>query len=112
VRGEHVPWFIVPAGVTGSSPRAWGAYHQHDAAHVISRFIPTCVGSIWFMTVMMLLAAVHPHVRGEHLQFRSKVVRYRGSSPRAWGASPDVDGDGAFLRFIPTCVGSIRWSRA
>ena len=55
-------------------------------APVVTRFIPTCVGSIRRCPPWAQPEAVHPHVRGEHNRI---LVGFRfgsGSSPRAWGA--------------------------
>ena len=54
-----------------------------------------------------IVAAVHPHVCGEHSSsFGHKLISL-GSSPRVWGTFhpfTDIISKG---RFIPTCVGNI-----
>ena len=95
-------------GTTGSSPRAWGEWPKSPSAPVLSpvhphlrganlqglcppgryvRFIPTCVGRI----------------TGSLIRLRPK----GGSSPRAWGESPDHPQILLGHRFIPTGVGRI-----
>jgi len=88
VCGEHVHQHICISLYFGSSPRVWGTCPAgHTTVH-IKRFIPTCVGNIWASPQRKRLAAVHPHVCGEH-------------SP-TWGGGIIVN------RFIPTCVGNMR----
>ena len=87
VRGEHTAHRNSGHAASGSSPRAWGAYFGKKIRGFPLRFIPTCVGSISLAAWAMALAAVHPHVRGEH-----------GVGPRL---PPPL------WRFIPTCVGSM-----
>jgi len=107
VRGEHEVDAVGRQHQPGSSPRAWGASGVRRLIGSVSRFIPTCVGSITGPARAAAGSSVHPHVRGEH----APTVRPRpcppGSSPRAWGALPPASVRQRFRRFIPTCVGSI-----
>ena len=51
-------------------------------------------------------ATVHPHVRGEHIQWYLSGDIENGSSPRAWGTQISLYLDIRTHRFIPTCVGN------
>ena len=106
VRGEHIRIGLQTMHDGGSSPRAWGTQHCEFALCDQSRFIPTCVGNTMTCKPASDTGAVHPHVRGEHVQWYLSGDIENGSSPRAWGtlALPDIL-DHA-LRFIPTCVGN------
>ncbi len=53
------------------------------------------------------LAAVHPHVCGEHALPSGDNDLAPGSSPRVWGTSLWLKANWTPLRFIPTCVGNI-----
>jgi len=60
--------------------------------------------------------AVHPHVRGEHVDDLGAAHFVAGSPPRAWGACKHTPGPWLAVRFTPTCVGSMsppeRWRGA
>ena len=73
----------------GSSPRAWGRWRSL----AVSRF--TC--------------SVHPHVRGADWIWIPQQASICGSSPRAWGRWALQQHRKLITRFIPTCVGQIRW---
>ena len=66
VRGEHLRPGSLPGIVSGSPPRAWGAFSRLQRGILCRRFTPTCVGS-------MLQDQVGQYCRV-------------GSPPRAWGA--------------------------
>ena len=76
------------------------------------RFIPTCVGNIRPPFAHSLALPVHPHLRGEHANWRGSPRPYHGSSPPAWGTSGLCRTWTYLTRFIPTCVGniSVRWT--
>jgi len=61
-------------------------YSAHTANQQV-RFIPTCVGNIYFCAHLGSFQPVHPHVCGEHARRLLDVLAGR--------------------RFIPTCVGNI-----
>ncbi len=71
------------------------------------RFIPTCVGTVFFEMRHAVLVKVHPHVCGDsainHAVIRSKF----NSSPRVWGQCTIVMLWIVNGRFIPTCVGTV-----
>ena len=108
VRGEHTEGDPEVQIMIGSSPRAWGACGCALGDVDNLRFIPTCVGSIAFGFALERLEAVHPHVRGEHINADITSLSATGSSPRAWGASTANSAADSADRFIPTCVGSIK----
>ncbi len=72
------------------------------------RFIPTCVGNTAANYCETQIAAVHPHVRGEHHPSETLDVLKHGSSPRAWGTQLKQVPDSRNARFIPTCVGNTK----
>ena len=57
----------------------------------LERFIPTCVGFMFYVDEVLPGDTVHPHVRGVYL----RKMRRRPCT----------------VRFIPTCVGFIRLGR-
>ena len=72
------------------------------------RFIPTCVGNMIFLALVLLLETVHPHVCGEHPPGLNLVSQSIGSSPRVWGTFLCENLRPLNGRFIPTCVGNIQ----
>ena len=106
VRGEHVSTWRCILTCPGSSPRAWGTPLTFNTLSIFHRFIPTCVGNTPLRYIVVVLAAVHPHVRGEHLDNRSYRTGNSGSSPRAWGTLLGQTQGEEYTRFIPTCVGN------
>ena len=83
-------------GVNGSetAPPRLVPVHPHvrgvnfvnsDAARVIRRFIPTCVGLIGTRQRCHYAFSVHPHVRGVNVYGTGTKMPVGGSSPRAWG---------------------------
>ena len=91
----------------GSSPRVWGTCRQCHSGYAHARFIPTCVGNIPPCLAASIMAAVHPHVCGEHKSSHRKTHRNAGSSPRVWGTYSVWQGVSLDGRFIPTCVGNM-----
>ncbi len=111
VCGEHKqrPAQIRPA--MGSSPRVWGTSNEAFVQLGRLRFIPTCVGNMRITQRSSSRRAVHPHVCGEHCPQSSHLFPLPGSSPRVWGTSLHGFQAGIPARFIPTCVGNIKYSR-
>ena len=107
VCGEHSSSYHGNAPLDGSSPRVWGTSHIRVEQRRLSRFIPTCVGNIDCQACRSRELPVHPHVCGEHADFREFAFCYTGSSPRVWGTFLFVDSVCHFIRFIPTCVGNM-----
>ena len=92
----------------GSSPRVWGTFVVVIDDDPRRRFIPTCVGNIPLCRAASSMAAVHPHVCGEHIGKSTISIINYGSSPRVWGTSTHQHSQLLSLRFIPTCVGNIK----
>ncbi len=129
MRGEHVSAFclsLFPSGSSphawgtceirditfpdiGSSPHAWGTCNPAAILEAAGRFIPTCVGNMLRERVGGEPLGVHPHMRGEHNVSLSGAQREVGSSPHAWGTFRGASLRGRSGRFIPTCVGNIKF---
>ena len=107
MRGEHLLSVFLFLPRAGSSPRAWGTSSSICLASPGIRFIPTCVGNISPVWGYDVIVAVHPHVRGEHINGDGFSGVGDGSSPRAWGTFPTLRIPTRGFRFIPTCVGNI-----
>ena len=106
VRGDGpLPVYAVDP-VSGSPPRAWGRLWRGQASTYSYRFTPTCVGTAGISSAIVLLLAVHPHVRGDGLQFLPFPQQGSGSPPRAWGRRHTPAYRQLELRFTPTCVGT------
>ncbi|KUK47127.1 MAG: Uncharacterized protein XD74_2274 [Actinobacteria bacterium 66_15] len=93
-------------GNSGSSPRAWGTHILFRRAHVLHRFIPTCMGNALIRLQRRIRLTVHPHVHGERPPGEGPPARSCGSSPRAWGTRISRRRSGRGWRFIPTCMGN------
>ncbi len=90
----------------GSSPRPWGTPKQPAWCRRSRRFIPTSVGNTQYAQPPSARHAVHPHVRGEHIEKRGDDYTVDGSSPRPWGTLSATRRAVWFYRFIPTSVGN------
>ena len=86
VCGEHYGFMSGILWGRGSSPRVWGALSVVVGLSMITRLIPTCVGSTTPMPITGKAIAAHPHVCGEHERLRREGFTFVGSSPRVWGA--------------------------
>ena len=106
VRGEYQGIKAGSYGADGSSPRAWGIPRPGRGHLGHGRFIPTCVGNTATPGDELLVATVHPHVRGEYAIWTAWSSRPAGSSPRAWGIHKGGGLMHTGTRFIPTCVGN------
>ncbi len=109
VCGEHAQTGAIAGRVRGSSPRVWGTCLERVFDIVDRRFIPTCVGNITRNSPPMTLNTVHPHVCGEHVRLLRGLKPKVGSSPRVWGTSRSDPRRPGAARFIPTCVGNIKF---
>src|SRR3990172_8422105 len=108
MRGEHTRATAGTTQQAGSSPHAWGACLAPPGGYPAPRFIPTCVGSRLPLGGERAGTTGHPEVRGEHTGMSNLADDIDGSSPRAWGALLEIVRGQPLVRFIPTCVGSIR----
>ena len=107
VRGEYIQCVEYAPPENGSPPRAWGRHAVPLRTSSISRFTPTCVGSIADGHAARILPSVHPRVRGEHVRSSMRLSLPSGSSPHAWGTSHQARRASRHDRFTPTCVGNI-----
>ena len=105
VRGAHTKVSRTTSRTGGPSPRAWGSRQHgvHAPSHL--RSIPTCVGLTGQQPFESSPTAVHPHVRGAHVNSSSSIPRPNGPSPRAWGSLTEMRPERRPRRSIPTCVG-------
>ncbi len=95
-----------PAG--GSPPRAWGQWHQNIENFIDLRFTPTCVGTIFTGTVSSSAKnGSPPRAWGQLVSSFFICLFSFGSPPRAWGQCHVKGVKRAFLRFTPTCVGTM-----
>ena len=105
IRGCTIAWFSSFVSF-GSSPRPWE--YDGKCAPVVPgvRFIPTSVGTTFYLFYFGVENPVHPHIRGEYSVIASSKVFESGSSPHPWGIpliNPCMD---CLFRFIPTSVGN------
>ena len=85
MRGEYHAAIGIMHTTHGSSPHAWGIHLDHATQHILSRFIPTCVGNTPYKEDKKHGYSVHPHMRGEYSTGRVSLAVTTGSSPHAWG---------------------------
>ena len=90
----------------------WGTFDPVAGSGTTLRFIPTCVGNIPFRGGPFRGEPVHPHVCGEHSVRPCGPRPISGSSPRVWGTSGIKERVTPHMRFIPTCVGNMRFKHA
>ena len=71
--------------VFGSSPRVWGQVNYSGGKTLITRIIPTRVGTRSFLLPYLENKGDHPHACGD--KFKNHVIgaKDEGSSPRVWG---------------------------
>ncbi len=106
MRGEHDDTRLMLIDWGGSSPHARGTLLALKPAFPPLRFIPACAGNTTGSVNFSRNTAVHPRMRGEHLQRNtSRVVSY-GSSPHARGTHTAPRVQAAAGRFIPACAGN------
>ena len=107
-RGEHFSSAVESEYMAGSSPQARGTHHDIDRTHCSARFIPAGAGNTRPTYTRLVLAAVHPRRRGEHICTTSGITPAAGSSPQARG-TPDTGADLPLrTRFIPAGAGNTR----
>ena len=105
--GEYGEVRRLVSHTSGSSPRLWGVCLRRLILDVLSRFIPTPVGSIVLAAGQRHRSPVHPHACGEYAAPTDLNAAAIGSSPRLWGVCEEYNGATVGNRFIPTPVGSI-----
>ena len=106
-RGEHSASCLCSSPVYGSSPRSRGTFASIALTRHCCRFIPALAGNITQWTYNAKQYSVHPRARGEHLAYRSRPIRSRGSSPRSRGTYNGPIGAMIPYRFIPALAGNI-----
>ena len=73
------------------------------------RFIPTCVGQMFFLAADHRVISVHPHVRGADDLLDVQSGKAHPVHPHVRGADVNVQSAEIIIqRFIPTCVGQMR----
>ncbi len=90
----------------GSPPRVWGL-HEGDAEWMREkRFTPTRVGTTGSRVCISTRSPVHPHACGDYFILGAFSFTAFGSPPRVWGLLNHYPGNGEFIRFTPTRVGT------
>src|SRR5262249_15771666 len=84
--GKSLSCTAAVTAVNGSPPRAWGSLERLAPYGGAARFTPTRVGKSDGISVIILIASVHPHARGEVAHLPSSLLPLNGSPPRAWGS--------------------------
>ncbi len=90
----------------GLSPLARGTQRGLMSALNHHRFIPAGAGNTTGRMRITGTAAVYPRWRGEHFLGNDVICSSHGLSPLARGTHPEINGDGAFTRFIPAGAGN------
>ena len=90
----------------GSSPRVWGQAYSISCPSVVSKIIPTRVGTSPINSAEFIKRRDHPHACGDKLQKGRLRSLLKGSSPRVWGQAITKVPCGAVLGIIPTRVGT------
>ena len=85
MRGDNLTLLPIPRPGAGSPPHAWGQYDLFHRHRFRVRFTPTCVGTMVRLLLLLVLSAVHPHMRGDNYGRRSRFHTTDGSPPHAWG---------------------------
>ena len=106
IRGEHKDNLGFQLVVFGSSPHPWGTHRHRSLLKFRLRFIPTSVGNTRLRSLNRPSTPVHPHIRGEHLNYGFLRVVMCGSSPHPWGTQCAACCRQISHRFIPTSVGN------
>ena len=90
----------------GSSPRVWGQDSQSHKAERKARIIPTRMGTSSSFSEIYFSFQDHPHAYGDKSVAFLLVTQYKGSSPRVWGQVTKKITVLAFMRIIPTRMGT------
>ena len=104
--GEHQFLECTNDGISGPSPRGWGAPGYMGDSRRSNRTIPTRVGSTHSWRSVVPCRADHPHAGGEHRDDPFESADSGGPSPRGWGARHRLERIAVAHRTIPTRVGS------
>ena len=110
MRGDNQFNLLVQGHHHGPSPRAWGQLLWAVIIILMTRTIPTCVGTTSAFFVPFFSKTDHPHVRGDNYHTQAKHMLPHGPSPRAWGQRKTPPSCYVAPRTIPTCVGTTKSS--
>ena len=105
--GEHDRAIRRNPVIPGSSPHVWGTLTPCNWSGPQTRFIPTRVGNISTLPLILSNSTVHPHTCGEHTGDDHEDRYVFGSSPHVWGTYRYSFKHLYSFRFIPTRVGNI-----
>ena len=102
---KYLPLHCGPM-MTGSSPRVWGQAPLMRCTGMLSRIIPTRMGTRKENSMIISEVQDHPHAYGD--KFRVKLLDFCkvGSSPRVWGQVTEPPPERAVVRIIPTRMGT------
>ncbi|EEP20759.1 hypothetical protein BIFANG_03329 [Bifidobacterium angulatum DSM 20098 = JCM 7096] len=106
VCGEHLPSFLLPSFIAGSSPRVRGTPGGALVDLRMTGIIPACAGNTLACCVLRAWARDHPRVCGEHGHFSHMTCPSVGSSPRVRGTQIQHASHGRIHRIIPACAGN------
>ena len=106
-RGDNLETASKRRCTIGSPPRAWGQFWLALRGAQTQRFTPTGVGTMNSGVRGRMLAAVHPHGRGDNHTSARTHLQCLGSPPRAWGQCRFPRALERLVRFTPTGVGTI-----
>ena len=67
MRGDNRCEVDARRGNDGSPPHAWGQFSLQSALLLVSRFTPTCVGTMGGRCGPIVRRPVHPHMRGDNV---------------------------------------------
>ena len=90
----------------GSSPRVWGQARLRQSVKLLSRIIPTRVGTRLISQAQNTTYWDHPHACGDKKRGKNIILYDWGSSPRVWGQDESFKLPVEKLRIIPTRVGT------
>ena len=85
MRGERDEAVGLHAGNLGSSPHARGTLHRNGLLHAPFRFIPAYAGNAAARRLRPGPSSVHPRIRGERAEGRTRLKISHGSSPHTRG---------------------------
>ena|GEM_PF-2003101 len=105
VRGENPPINLACTQPKGTSPRARGKRGQYGKKPSPLRNIPACAGKTRIASMASARPEEHPRVRGENGLASCRLMRVRGTSPRARGKPQHDDRLQEGYRNIPACAG-------
>ena len=106
VCGEHLPSFLLPSFIAGSSPRVRGTPGGALVDLRMTGIIPACAGNTAWPWLRWLMFRDHPRVCGEHLDGGFAPRRCGGSSPRVRGTHGRHVQNRTLAGIIPACAGN------